>query len=178
MFPLKVAQVPGLQFRRQKNSKKKFGVGSQVRKNKIKFLPSNKISEIQHKKYLALYSFLQSDWLTRADRNEVRSKNFKMSFSISSSQLCSHTPSALNAGAKRSGATCHMAMPQCCYLAKGAKRPSHTTNMKHFFGLVQPKFIFGLLQPKFIFGLVQPKFIFGLVNSRQKFGFMVFFDKF
>ena len=24
---------------------------------------------------------------------------------------------------------CHMAMPQCCYLAKGAKRPSHTTNM-------------------------------------------------
>ena len=44
-------------------------------------------------------------------------------------QLCSHTPSALNAGAKRSGATCHMAMPQCCYLAKGAKRPSHTTNM-------------------------------------------------
>ena len=26
-----------------------------------------------------------------------------------------------NAGAKRSGATCHMAMPQCCYLAKGAK---------------------------------------------------------
>ena len=142
------------------------GVGSQVRKNKIKFLPSNKISEIQHKKYLALYSSLQSDWLTRADRIEVRSKNFKMSFSISSSQLCSHTPSALNAGAKRSGATCHMAMPQCCYLAKGAKRPSHTTNMKHFFGLVQPKFIFGLLQPKFIFGLVQPKFIFGLVNSR------------
>ena len=29
---------------------------------------------------------------------------------------------------ERSGATCHMAMPQCCYLAKGAKRPSHTTN--------------------------------------------------
>ena len=46
--------------------------------------------------------------------------------------MCSHTPSALNAGAKRSGATCHMAMPQCCYLAKGAKRPSHTTNMQTF----------------------------------------------
>ena len=45
------------------------------------------------------------------------------------SQQCSHTPSALNARAKRSGATCHMAMCQCCYLAKGAKRPSHTTNM-------------------------------------------------
>ena len=44
-------------------------------------------------------------------------------------QLCSHTPSALNAGAKRSGATCHMAMPKCCYLAKGAKRPCHTKNM-------------------------------------------------
>ena len=44
-------------------------------------------------------------------------------------QICSHTPSALNAGAKRSGATCRMAMPQCCYLAKGAKRPSHTTIM-------------------------------------------------
>ena len=46
-----------------------------------------------------------------------------------SRQICSHTPSALNAGAKRSGATCHMAMPQYCYLAKGAKRPSHSTNM-------------------------------------------------
>ena len=57
-------------------------------------------------------------------------------------------------------------MPQCCYLAKGAKRPSHTTNMISIFGLVQPKFIFGLVKPKFIFGLVQPKFIFGLVNSR------------
>ena len=44
----------------------------------------------------------------------------------------SHTPSALNAGAKRSGATCHMAMPQCCYLAKGAKRPSQTTNTIKF----------------------------------------------
>ena len=32
-----------------------------------------------------------------------------------SRQTCSHTPSALNAGAKRSGATCHMAMPQCFY---------------------------------------------------------------
>ena len=48
------------------------------------------------------------------------------------SQICSHTPSALNAGAKRSGATSHMAMPQCCYLAKGAKRPSHTTNTIKF----------------------------------------------
>ena len=41
-----------------------------------------------------------------------------------------HIP--LNAGAKRSGATCHMAMPQCCYLAKGAKRPSHTSNTIKF----------------------------------------------
>ena len=48
------------------------------------------------------------------------------------SEICSHTPSALNAGAMRSGATCHMAMPQCCYLAKGAKRPSHTTNTMKF----------------------------------------------
>ena len=46
-----------------------------------------------------------------------------------SRQICSHIPSTLNAGAKWSGATCHMAMPQCCYLAKGAKWPSHTTNM-------------------------------------------------
>ena len=45
-----------------------------------------------------------------------------------SRQICSHTPSVLNAGAKRSEATCNMAMPQCCYLAKAAKRPSHTTN--------------------------------------------------
>ena len=52
-----------------------------------------------------------------------------------SRQICSHTPSALNAEAKRSGATCHMAMPQCCYLAKGAKRPSHTTNTIKFDGI-------------------------------------------
>ena len=26
----------------------------------------------------------------------------------------------------------HMAMPQCCYLAKGAKRPSHKTNTIKF----------------------------------------------
>ena len=52
-----------------------------------------------------------------------------------SRQICSHTPSALNAGAKRSGATCHMAMPQCYYLAKGAKRPSHTTNMLTSFNI-------------------------------------------
>ena len=77
-------------------------------KDKIKFLSSNKISEIQHKKYLALYNSLQSDWLTRADRNEVRSKILKMNFSISPSQLCSHTLSALNAGAKRSEATCRV----------------------------------------------------------------------
>ena len=30
------------------------------------------------------------------------------------SQLWSHIYSALNAGAKRNRATCHMAMPQCC----------------------------------------------------------------
>ena len=52
-----------------------------------------------------------------------------------SRQICSHTPSALNAGAKRSGATCHMPMPQCYYLAKGAKRPSHTTNMLTSFNI-------------------------------------------
>ena len=44
-------------------------------------------------------------------------------------QICSHILSALNAGAKRKGATCHIAMPLCRYLAKGGKRPSHTTNM-------------------------------------------------
>ena len=110
-----------------------IGVGSQVRKNKTRFLSSNTISETQSKKYLALYNALQSDWLTRADWNEIRSKIKKVKFLISPSQLCSHTPSALNAGAKRSGATCHMAMPQCCYLAKGAKRPSHTTNMISIF---------------------------------------------
>ena len=31
-----------------------------------------------------------------------------------SRQICSHTLSAINTGAKRSGETCHMAMPQCC----------------------------------------------------------------
>ena len=33
---------------------------------------------------------------------------------------------------ERSEATCHMAMPQCCYLTKGAKRPSHTTKKIKF----------------------------------------------
>ena len=33
---------------------------------------------------------------------------------------------------ERSGATCHMAVPQCCNMAKGAKRPSHTTNTIKF----------------------------------------------
>ena len=80
-----------------------------------------------------MYKSLQSDWLTRADRNEVGSKVFKNEFSNFPQSAISHTPSALNAGAKRSGATYHMAMPQCCYLVKGAKRPSHTTNMKVFF---------------------------------------------
>ena len=114
------------------------GVGSQVRKNKINFLSSNKISEIQRKKYLALYNSLQSDWLTQSVQRFL-----KMIFSISPSQLCSHTPSALNAGAKRSGA-----MPQCCYLAKGAKRPSHTTNMKVFFSdLCNPNLFSDLCNP-------------------------------
>ena len=50
---------------------------------------------------------------------------------ITSSKIWKST-SALNAGAKRSEATCLMPMPQCCYLAKGAKRPSHTTNRIKF----------------------------------------------
>ena len=58
--------------------------------------------------------------------------NMELSNMSGTRQICSHTPSALNAGAKRSGATCHLAMPQCCYLAKGAKRPSHTTNTIKF----------------------------------------------
>ena len=51
-------------------------------------------------KYLALYNSLQSDWPTGSNRNEVRSKMKKMKFSISPSQLCSHTPSAPNAEAE------------------------------------------------------------------------------
>ena len=51
-------------------------------------------------------------------------------FELSDPKKLKKITSALNAGAKRSGATCyHKAMPQCGYLAKGAKRPSHTTNM-------------------------------------------------
>ena len=42
----------------------------------------------------------------------------------------SHTPNAPNTRAKLSGATFHMTMPQSCYLAKGAKRPSDTINMQ------------------------------------------------
>ena len=122
-----------------------YGVGSQVRKNEIKFLSSNKISEIQRKKYLALYNSLQSDWLTGTKSVQ---RFLKMNFSISSSLSFSHTPSALNAGAKRSGATCHMAMPQCCYLAKGAKRPSHATNMiSTFSDLCNPNLFLDLCNP-------------------------------
>ena len=74
-----------------------------------------------------------TDWV-EPEQNPF--KDEKMNFSISPSQLCSwHVPSARNAGETRSGATCHMAMPQCCYLAKGAKRPSHTTNMLSIFRL-------------------------------------------
>ena len=79
-----------------------------------------------------------------------------------------------------------MAMPHFCYLVKGAKRPSHTTNMKVFFSdLCNPTFFSDLCNPnlftdlcnpnmfltcatQFIFGLVQPKCIFGLVNSCHK----------
>ena len=43
--------------------------------------------------------------------------------------LCSHTPSALNSEAKRSGGTCQMANTRCCYLAKGAKRLSLSTKI-------------------------------------------------
>ena len=41
--------------------------------------------------------------------------------------LYTHTPSALNAGEKRSGATCHMAMPGSSYLAKGTVRAHNST---------------------------------------------------
>ena len=88
-----------------------------------------------------------------------------MNFSISPSQLCSHTPSALNAGAKRSEVPyghASMLLP-----GEGSEATEPYNKYEPFFGLVQPKFIFGLVQPKFIFGLVQPKFIFGLVNSRR-----------
>ena len=90
---------------------------------------------------------LQSDWLTRVDRNEVRLKMKKTNFSISPSQLCSHTPSALNAGAKRSGSTCPIVMPQCCYLANGAKRLSHTTNMLSIFRVSETFCFFGKVKP-------------------------------
>ena len=69
-----------------------------------------------------------------------------MNISISPSPLCSHTPSALNEGAKRSGATCHMTMPQCCSLAKGAKRPSHTTNMLSILRLRETFCFFGQVE--------------------------------
>ena len=45
------------------------------------------------------------------------------------SRIFVYAATAFNAEAKRKEATCYMAMPQCCYLAKGAKRPSHTTNL-------------------------------------------------
>ena len=45
---------------------------------------------------------------------ELAMGHLSYSIDTSRSQLCSHTPSTLNAGAKRSGATCHMAMPQYC----------------------------------------------------------------
>ena len=79
--------------------------------------------ERDRKSELVLRSTYSYFWM---GSKQLGSKYFKRS------QICSHTPSALNAGAKRSGATCHMAMPQCCYLAKGAKRPSHTTKTIKF----------------------------------------------
>ena len=37
------------------------------------------------------------------------------------SQICSHTPSALNAGAKRSGATCHYGHASMLLLGEGSE---------------------------------------------------------
>ena len=47
-------------------------------------------------------------------------------------QKCLHTPSALNAEAKRSGATCHMAMPQCCYLVESEATELYDRYAKRF----------------------------------------------
>ena len=48
-----------------------------------------------------------------------------------------------------------MTLPQCCYLAKGAKRPSHTTNMQSIFRLSETCF-FGHVKPFVFFGQVAP----------------------
>ena len=149
-----------------------IGVGSQVRKNKLKFLSPNKISELQHKKYLALYNYLQSDWLTWADRNEVRSKIFKMIFSISPSQLCSHTPSALKAGAKRSDVPYgHASM---LVLGEGSEATEPYNIWSIVSDLCNPNSFSDLCSPNFFFGLVQPKFIFGLVKIRLVIGQQVY----
>ena len=88
--------------------------------HRLRWVGGNRSKERDQKSELVLKSTYQIiEW----DRNNSNRKR---------SQISSHTPSALNAGAKRSGATCHMAMPQCCYLAKGSKRPSHTTNTIKF----------------------------------------------
>ena len=71
-------------------------------------------------------AYIQKGLQIKGPKTDKRAEIF--SFKLTH-DICSHTSSALNAGAKRSGATCHLGMPQCCYLAKGTKRPSHTTNM-------------------------------------------------
>ena len=99
---------------------RKAGAGSQVRKNKINFFRTIRFQKSQRRSNVVFFTRPIS--LAHAGGPErIPFKDEKMNFSIFPSQLCLHTPSALNAGAKRSGATCHMAMPQCCYLAKGAK---------------------------------------------------------
>ena len=89
-----------------------------------------------------------------------------MNFSISPIQLCSHTPSALNAReAKRSDVPIgHASM---LLLDEGSEATEPYNKYEAFFGFVQPNIIFGLVQLKFIFGLVQPKLFFGLVNSHR-----------
>ena len=73
--------------------------GHKSEKNKIKFSRPIRFQKSQRKKYLPLYNSLQSDWLTGSNRSPF--KDGKMNLSISPSQLCSHTPSTLNAGTKR-----------------------------------------------------------------------------
>ena len=90
---------------------------------KVIWVGGSRSKERDQKSELVLRSTYQIFWMG--------SKQLGSKFLLRS-QICSHTPNALNAGAKRSAATCYLAMPQCCYLAKGAKRPSHTTNAIKF----------------------------------------------
>ena len=86
---------------------KKVGIRPKMRR-----VGGNRSKERDRKSELVLRSTYQIFWM---GSKQLGSKFLKRS------QICSHTPSALNAGAKRSGATCHYGHASMLLLGEGSE---------------------------------------------------------